>query len=125
MPAGASKSFKTVHDGVARTVHALVERLHRQVRPVAVHDEARQQIGFGKNQAAGFRIFDHVLAMGDRRGEAAAKERDVGWFGVRREHPQRDLRFGTVVSDADEAAASSALRLALGSQKLIPRLRSG
>ena len=46
---GMQKFVQAMRDDVARAIHALAQRLHHQVRAVAIDDQPGQKICFGKD----------------------------------------------------------------------------
>ena len=82
---GRQQLLQTIDDDIARAIHALVQSLHRQVGTVAIDDQSRQQVGFGKHQPVGVGVVNHALAM--RQGlqcRRSQKERPVDRFRLGR-----------------------------------------
>ena len=52
-PRRRQQLLQTFHDHIARPIHPLIQGLQREIRPVAVDDQSRQQIAFGKHQPVG------------------------------------------------------------------------
>ena len=47
----AQQFVKTMRDQIARAIHALVERLHHEIRAIAIDDQPRQQIALRRRPA--------------------------------------------------------------------------
>jgi len=84
--------------------------LERENVVVAVDNEAREEVGFAEDYAAGVGVLDISFAIGDGFADALRDERGEIGDGVARgrfsgDHADGDLRGGTVEGGAVEFAA--------------------
>src|SRR5689334_13834301 len=96
------KLVQAVGDDVARTIHALAESLHDEIRAVAIDDQSRQQICFGKDQPIGVGLRHYSFAMRKSLRQASQKEWAINGLTIVSEKAQGDLRGGTVMCGADD-----------------------
>ena len=92
------------HDVPQQPIHALRQRLHHQVVPVAVHDKRREEIGFAVHHSVRRGVDRQAAPKVGGTGNARPNQRRVGDCLAERQHPQRDLR-----AVAEERRAQGAL----------------
>ena len=73
-PRRRQQLLQAIDNQIARPIHPLIQSLQREIRPVAVDNQSRQQIAFGKHQPVSVRVLNHTLAMRQRRRNALEKE---------------------------------------------------
>ena len=71
----------------------LAQCLDYEIIAITIDDERRKKVRFAIHESAGFRIFDHDLAIRNCAAKPFEEKRAVNGLVVPRKHANRDLRF--------------------------------